>query len=71
MTIRDLLEKQAAARPGGTAVKYHDDGRWVERTWSDLLRAVQETAEGYGTRFALKSCEENTAIILPNSALWV
>ena len=71
MTIRDHLEKQASARPGWTALKYHDDGRWVERTWSDLLRGVQETAEGYGTRFALKPCEENTAIILPNSALWV
>ena len=71
MTIRDLLEKQAAVRPDWTAVKYYDDGRWIERTWSDLLIGVQETAEGYGTRFALKPSEENTAIILPNSALWV
>ena len=71
MTIRSFLEKQAAVRPDWTAVKYYDDGRWIERTWSDLLIGVQETAEGYGTRFALKPSEENTAIILPNSALWV
>ena len=51
MTIRGLLEKQAAARPGAAAMRFFRDGAWRTRTYGETLRGVREIAEGYGRAF--------------------
>lgn len=71
MTIRDLLEKRAAENASATAVKYHDGSQWVENTWKELRDGVRETAQGYADNFSPVPREENTAIILGNSPLWI
>ena len=48
MTIRGLLEKQAAAHPGAAALRYFADGAWRVRTYGETLKGVREIAEGYG-----------------------
>ena len=45
MTIRGLLEKQAAARPGAAAMRFFYDGAWRVRSYGDTLRGVREVAE--------------------------
>ena len=71
MTIRGLLEAQAAARPGAAAMRFFADGTWRTRSYGETLKGVREVAEGYGARFALKPGEENAAIILGNGPEWV
>ena len=71
MTIRGLLEKQVASQPGVAALKYCDDKVWKCKSYGEMLTGVREVAEGYGTRFSLVPREENAAIILPNSPLWM
>ena len=71
MTIRGLLEKQAAARPDAAAMRFFSDGAWRTRTYGETLRGVREIAEGYGKSFGLKPGEENAAIILGNGPEWV
>ena len=71
MTIRGLLEAQAAARPGAAAMRFFADGAWRTRSYGETLKGVREVAEGYGARFALKPGEENAAIILGNGPEWV
>jgi len=71
MTIRGLLEKWAVADPGHVAVRYCEDKTWKSKTYGEMLKGVQEVAEGYGRRFALQAREENAAIILPNSPTWM
>ena len=71
MTIRGLLEKQAGLRPGSAFLTYFEDGGWKTRSYGDTLKGVREVAEGYGRRFGMKPREENAAIILPNSPVWI
>ena len=71
MTIRGLLEKQAAARPGAAAMRFFKDGAWHVRSYGETLKGVREVAEGYGRAFALKPCDENAALILGNGPDWV
>ena len=71
MTIRGLLEAQAADRPGAAAMRFFADGAWRTRSYGETLKGVREVAEGYGARFALKPGEENAAIILGNGPEWV
>ncbi len=71
MTIRGLLEKNVAERPGRNALTWCENKVWMHRTWHEYLARVRDVAEGYGTRFALKPREENAAIILGNSPTWL
>lgn len=71
MTIRGLLEATAWRIPNGIAMRWCEQGEWRSMTWGAMLQDVRETAEGYATRFALKPREDNVAIILPNSPLWM
>ena len=71
MTIRSLLEKWASANPNQVALRYCEEKVWKTRTYGEMLKGVREIAEGYGRQFALKPREENAAIILPNSPMWM
>ncbi len=71
MTIRSLLERDAQRFPNRVACVWHEGGVWRRRTWREALRSVREVAEGYGRAFALVPHEENAAIILNNSPLWL
>ena len=71
MTIRNVFEKRVKEHPGSIAMRYHDGDNWVSQTWGELSNNVKELAEGYVKSFSLKPREENTALILPNSHLWV
>ena len=71
MTIRGLLERQAAARPGAAAMRFFADDAWRVRSYGETLKGVREIAEGYGVRFGLKPSEENAALILGNGPEWV
>lgn len=71
MTIRNVFEKRVKELPGSIAMRYHDGDNWVSQTWGELSNNVKELAEGYVKSFSLKPREENTALILPNSHLWV
>ena len=71
MTIRGLLERQAAARPDAVALRFFSGGAWRTRSYGETLRGVREVAEGYGVRFGLKPGAENAAIILGNGPEWV
>ena len=71
MTIRGLLEKNVAERPGRNALVWCENKTWMRRTWREYLARVRDVAEGYGTRFDLKPREENVAIILGNSPTWL
>ena len=71
MTIRGLLEKNVAERPGRNALVWSENKTWMRRTWREYLARVRDVAEGYGTRFDLKPREENVAIILGNSPTWL
>ena len=71
MTIRGLLEKWAAERPGQVALKFCENKVWKSRTYGEMLVGVREVAEGYGRRFALQPREDNAAVILPNSPTWM
>ena len=71
MTIRGLLEKNAAERPNRTALTWCENKVWQRRTWKEWLARVRDLAEGYGTHFALKPRKENAAIILGNSPAWL
>jgi long-chain acyl-CoA synthetase len=71
MTIRGLLEKNAATMPERVALVWCADKVWKKRTWREYLARVRDYAEGYGTRFSLVPREENTAIILGNNPDWL
>jgi len=71
MTIRGLLERNAAATPDRVAMTWCENKVWKRRTWREWLARVRDLAEGYGTRFALKPREENVALILGNSPAWL
>ena len=71
MTIRGLLEKNAAERPERNALVWCEDKVWCRRSWREHLARVRDIAEGYGTRFNLKPRVENTAIVLGNSPTWL
>ena len=71
MTIRGLLEKWAKTNPGLTAQKFCVDKVWQSRSYGEMLTGVREIAEGYGRQFGLKPREENSAIILANSPVWM
>ena len=71
MTIRGFLEKWAQQTPNAIALKYCENKVWKTKNYSDLLHGVREVAEGYGNRFSLKPRDENVAIILPNSPIWM
>ena len=71
MTIRGLLERSASAHPDSVAFTWCENKIWKNRTWGEHLRGVREIAEGYGRRFGMKPREENGAIILGNSPLWM
>lgn len=71
MTIRGFLERSAERYPSSNALKWYENKQWKSRTWSDFLKGVREIAEGYGTMFNLKPREENVAIILGNSPIWM
>jgi len=71
LTIRSLLENLASARGGDVFVKYCEEKNWVTKTYAETLKGVREIAEGYGNRFGMVPREDNAAIILPNSPIWV
>ncbi len=71
MTFRGLLEEKAEKFGGRRAMVWRENKEWAQRTWREVLSRVREFAEGYGTRFALKPGEDNTAIILGNCPMWV
>ena len=71
MTIRGLLERMADRQPDAKFLVYCEDKVWKTRTYGETLKRVREVAEGYGRRFGMKPREENAAIILPNSPVWV
>jgi len=71
MTIRGLLEKWASAQPDAVAVKYCDQKVWKTKSYAEMLKGVREVAEGYGSHFGLSPQEDNAAIILPNSPIWM
>ena len=71
MTIRGLLEKNAAERPERNALVWCEDKVWCRRSWREHLARVRDIAEGYGTRFNLKPHVENAAIVLGNSPVWL
>ena len=70
MTLRDLLEKNAAENGDGIALKWSEDKVWKTRTWKEYLARVRDLAEGYGTLLKIRPGKENTAIILGNSPMW-
>ena len=71
MTIRGLIEKWAACQPDATLFTYNEDKVWKKRSYAESLKGVREIAEGYGTRFGMKPCDENVALILQNSPTWI
>jgi long-chain acyl-CoA synthetase len=71
MTIRGLFEKCVARQSDKVAQKWFENKEWRVRSWGEFRKAVEEVAEGYGTRFGLKAQEDNAAIILPNSPEWM
>ena len=71
MTIRGFLERSAERFPARNALVWYEDKAWKRRNWADFLKGVREVAEGYGTRFALKPREDNVAVILGNSPVWM
>jgi long-chain acyl-CoA synthetase len=71
MTIRGFLERSVERYPSLNALKWYENKQWKSRNWSDFLKGVREIAEGYGTHLGLKPREENTAIILGNSPIWM
>ena len=71
MTIRGLLERCAESVPDNVALKWCENKAWRSRQWRDFLRGAREVAEGYGRQFALKPREENAAVILSNSPVWM
>ena len=71
MTIRGLFEKCVNKYGSKVAQRWYADGQWKNRTWNDFFWAVDEIAEGYARKFALKPQEDNAAIILQNSPEWM
>jgi len=71
MTIRGLLEENAARHPDRMALTWCEDKVWKTRTWREWLARVRDFAEGYGTRFGLVPGKDNTAIVLGNSPAWL
>jgi long-chain acyl-CoA synthetase len=71
MTIRGFLERSAERYPSMNALKWYEDKEWKSRNWADFLKGVREISEGYATKLGLKSREENVAIILGNSPIWM
>lgn len=71
MTIRGFLERSAERYPTLNALKWYENKEWKSRNWADFLNGVREVAEGYGSKLGLKPREENTAIILGNSPVWM
>ena len=71
MTIRGLFEKCVGSQPGSVAQRWNENKAWKARSWAEFGKAVAEVAEGYGRRFALKPQEDNAAIILQNSPVWM
>lgn len=71
MTIRGFLERSVERYPTLNALKWYENKEWKSRNWADFLKGVREVAEGYGSKLSLKPREENTAIILGNSPVWM
>ena len=71
MTIRGFLERSAERYPTLNALKWYENKEWKSRNWADFLKGVREVAEGYGSKLGLKPREENVAIILGNSPIWM
>lgn len=71
MTIRGFLESSAERHPTLNALKWYENKEWKSRNWTDFLKGVREVAEGYGSKLGLKPREENVAIILGNSPIWM
>lgn len=71
MTIRGLFEKCVERQADKEAQKWFENKEWRVRSWKEFQTAVEEVAEGYGNSFGLKAQEDNAAIILPNSPLWM
>ena len=71
MTIRGLVEKWASASPDAVALKFCEDKVWKTRSYAEFYRGVREIAEGYGRTFGLRPREDNAAVILPNSPIWM
>ena len=71
MTIRGFLEQNAARLGERTALTWCENKTWRRRGWKEYLARVRDLAEGYGTRFALKPRQDNTAIIMGNSPAWL
>lgn len=70
-TIRTFLERSAEQNPKRNALVWYENKEWKRRNWADFLKGVREVAEGYGRSFNLKPREDNVAIILGNSPVWM
>ena len=70
-TIRTFLERSAEQNPTRNALVWYENKEWKRRNWADFLKGVREVAEGYGRSFNLKPREDNVAIILGNSPVWM
>ena len=71
MTIRGFLERSAERYPSMNALKWYENKEWKSRNWADFLKGVREISEGYASKLGLKPREENVAIILGNSPIWM
>ena len=71
MTIRSYLEKNARETPESPCATWCEDKVWKTRNWREHNARVRDVAEGYGKFFGIKPREENTAIILGNSPIWI
>ena len=65
------MERSAGRVPGNVALRWCEDKTWRFRTWLAFMKRIRELAEGYGRNFALKPREDNVAIILHNSPVWM
>src|SRR5438067_114923 len=45
-TLNELFERRVEASASRRAMQYHRDARWVDVTWADMAREVDELANG-------------------------
>jgi len=71
MTLRKLLEEKVKRFASRRVMVWNENKEWHTRTWAQLFARVRAYSQGYGARFNLVPGEENTAIILGNSPVWI
>ena len=71
MTIRDLFDRNALKNGGRVAYKWCEEKEWHVRTWKESHERVRRIAEGAAKRFSPAPGQDNAAIILGNSPVWI